>query len=181
MAGDQLTWIRQTFADADMNKYGFAPLPTGPDGKSVSLVGGNIAMVSSAATPEQAEAAAYWRLWTQFDPCEIMANYEAGKLDKTVVVGAPTLPLYVGDYQKAVSALQKEYANLPVDNYAQFLDGVTSGKVSLQPEPLVAGQEYYGALGALVSKILADKNTDIAAELKAAQQTYQSNVLDQMK
>src|SRR5205823_9542741 len=60
MAGDQLGWIKGTYADVDMNQFGFAPLPTGPEGKSVSLVGGNIAMVSSAATPDQVEAAVYF-------------------------------------------------------------------------------------------------------------------------
>lgn len=178
MAGDQFTWIRQTFADVDMNKFGFAPLPAGPGGESVSLVGGNIAMVSSRATPDQIEAAVYWRLWWQFDPAEILAGYEAGRQDPTVVVGAPVLPLYVGEYQEAYEALQAQYANLPVENYKPFLDGITSGQVGLQPEPLVAGQEYYGVMGSVVGTIVADQTADPAALVHEAASTFQTNVLD---
>jgi len=178
MAGDQYTWIRQTFADVDINKFGFAPLPAGPNGKSTSLVGGNIAMVSSSATADQVEAAVYWRLFTQFDPNEILANYEAGVADPTVVVGAPVLPLYVGEYQTALQALEAQYANLPVENYALFLDAISSGLASMQPEPLVAGQEYYGAMGSVVSIIVADESADPTSTLQEAVDTFQVNVLD---
>lgn len=179
MAGDQYTWIRQTYPDAPIDQFGFAPLPSRD--KSVSLVGGNIAMVSSMATPEQVEAAVYWRLFTQFDPNEIIANYEAGKSDPTVVVGAPTLPLYVGDYETAVETLQAEYANLPVENYKLFLDAISSGKATLQPEPLVAGQEFYSALGAVVSTIVTDQEADPATTLQEAADIFQTNVLDQLQ
>ncbi len=179
MAGDQYTWIRQTYPDAPIESLAFAPMPS--NDKSVSLVGGNIAMVSSSATPEEAEAAVYWRLFTQFDPDEILANYESGQSDPTVVVGAPTLPLYVGDYQEASQALMAEYANLPVENYALFLDAISSGQATLQPEPLVAGQEFYGALGSVVSTIVADEGADPAAVLQEAVEIFQTNVLDQLQ
>ncbi len=178
MAGDQFTWLRQTYPDAPIDDFGFAPLPAGPDGKSVSLVGGNIAMFDANATPEQIEAAFYWRMFTQFDPCEIVANLESGASDPTVVVGAPTLPLYVGDYQDALQAKNAEYANLPVANYAAFLDAISSGAATMQPEPLVAGQEYYSALGTAVSTIVADESADPAAVLQQTQETFQTNVLD---
>ncbi|HTX91214.1 MAG TPA: extracellular solute-binding protein [Anaerolineales bacterium] len=181
MAGDQFTWIRQTYPDAPINDFGFAPLPAGPDGKSVSLVGGNIAMVSAAATPDQIEAAAYYRLWTQFDAGEIQATYDAGKADPTTVVGAPELPLYTGDYQTQTAALQKFYANLPVDNYALFMNGIVSGQVGVSPEPLIAGQEFYGAMGSVVSTLVADQSKDPATELTAAAKTFQTNVLDKLK
>jgi len=181
MAGDQLGWIKGTYADVDMSQFGFAPLPVGPDGKSVSLVGGNIAMVSSAATADQVEAAVYFRLWQQLSPSEIIAGFEATKSDPTAVVGNPVLPLYVGDFEAKLEAVQKTYANLPVDNYALFLNAVTSGNVNLQPEPLVAGQEYYGAMGGVVSTLLTDQKADAAKVVKAAQDTFQKNVLDLMK
>lgn len=179
MAGDQYTWIRQTYPDAPIEVLAFAPMPS--NDKSVSLVGGNIAMISSAATPEEAEAAVYWRLFTQFDPDEILANYESGQSDPTVVVGAPTLPLYIGAYQDASQALMAQYANLPVENYALFLNAISSGKATLQPEPLVAGQEFYGALGSVVSTIVADEGADPAAVLQQAVETFQTNVLDQLQ
>lgn len=181
MAGDQLGWIKGTYSDVDMSQFGFAPLPVGEDGKSVSLVGGNIAMISSKATADQIEAAVYFRLWQQLSPAEIVAGFQATKADPTAVVGNPVLPLYVGDFEEKLEALQKMYANLPVDNYQGFLDAVTSGNVTLQPEPLVAGQEYYGAMGGVVSTILTDEKADPAKVVKDAQDTFQTNVLDQMK
>jgi ABC-type glycerol-3-phosphate transport system substrate-binding protein len=180
MAGDQFTWMRTTFPDVDMSQFGYAPLPAGPDGKSVSLVGGNIAMISSAATDDEKEAAAYFRLWSQFDPAEIQIGYDLSQQDPTVVVGAPVLPLYVGEYQAASAALQQRYANLPVANYQLFVDGVTAGKVGLEPEPATAGQEYYGAMGAVVSAILTDQSADPSAAVKESATTFQTNVLDQL-
>jgi len=73
--------------------------------------------------------------------------------------------------------MTKQYANLPVDNYALF----NKSSVGLQNEPQISGQDYYAALGDVVSKIVTDKNTDVAAALTAAQATFQTNVLDQLK
>ena len=39
-AGDQFNFVYFNFPDADLNKFGFAPAPAGPNG-SVSLIGGN--------------------------------------------------------------------------------------------------------------------------------------------
>jgi len=92
MAGDQLGWIKGTYSDVDMSQFGFAPLPVGEDGKSVSLVGGNIAMVSSKATADQIEAAVYFRLWQQdgtwdrvHDALRTKARQSAGKTPKPTV------------------------------------------------------------------------------------------------
>ncbi|MGA2323155.1 MAG: extracellular solute-binding protein [Sedimentisphaerales bacterium] len=181
MAGDQFITIRQNYPDLDMGNIGFAPLPVGPDGMSRTLGGGDIAMVSSTATADQVEAAAYYRLWTYFDPNETVIHFQIGKQDPTTVVGAPLYPLYTGVFQEAGSALERRYANLPVDNYKLYMDGIVSDKVIMMPEPVIAGQEYYLAMGQAVGKIVADKNVDPAAVLAKAAQTYQSNVLDLMK
>ena len=77
MAGDQFNWMHTTFPDADINKFGFAPMPVKNAGdKSVSLAGGNIAMVSATATADEQEAALWWRLFTQFDVTEIMRSVQ---------------------------------------------------------------------------------------------------------
>lgn len=180
MAGDQFIWMRQTFPDVDVSQFGYAPLPAGANGKSVSLVGGNIAMVSSAASDDEKEAAVYYRLWQQFDPAEIQTGFELGKQDPKEVIGAPVLPLYVNDYQQQRAALEQRYANLPTQNYQLFRDAVAQGKVGLEPEPATAGQEYYAAIGGVVSSILTEQSTDPAATLTQAAETFQTNVLDQL-
>ncbi len=177
MAGNQLEWIKQNYPDVDMNQFGFAPLPAGPDGKMVSLGGGDVAYINAKASADQIEAGFYYRLFVQFDEGEVQAKFEATKTDPTAVIGAPSYPMYVGPFQDKYAALTKQYANLPVDNYTLFNNAV----VGLQNEPQIAGQDYYAALGDVVSKIVTDKNTDPAAALKAASETFQTNVLDLMK
>jgi hypothetical protein len=93
------------------------------------------------------------------------------------VIGEPSYPIYVGPFQEKIDALTKEYANLPVDNYTLF----NKATIGLQNEPQIAGQDYYAALGNVVSLIVTDKNTDPTAALKDASQVFQTNVLDQLK
>jgi len=177
MAGSQLAWIKQTYPDVDMNQFGFAPLPAGPDGKMVSLGGGDVAYISAKSTPDQIEAGFYYRLFIQFDPGEVTAKFEATKTDPTAVIGDPGYPMYVGAFQENYAALTKQFANLPVENYALFNNAV----IGLQNEPQISGQDYYAALGDVVSQIVTDENADPAALLTAAQATFQTNVLDQLK
>ncbi len=177
MAGGQLEWIKQTFPDVDMDQFGFAPLPAGPSGQMVSLGGGDVAYISAAATADEIEAAFYYRLFVQFDEGEVKAKYEATLTNPTAVIGEPSYPIYVGEFQDQIAALTAEYANLPVDNYTLFNNAV----IGLQNEPQIAGQDYYAALGDVVSLIVTDQATDVAAALAAAQATFQANVLDQLK
>jgi multiple sugar transport system substrate-binding protein len=177
MASDQFNWIKSTFADVDMSQFGFAPLPA-VNGTSVSQVGGDVAMVSATATADQIEAATIYRMWLQFDPGEIMTRYTLSASDPTVVVGGPSMPLYTGDYQTAMAALESQYSNLPVD-YALFQEGIVSGATQVMLEPgFGVGQDFYGILGPAVSTIVTDQNANVAALLTAANHTFQTNVLD---
>jgi len=178
IAGDCLSWIMQNYPETDMSKLGYAPLPLGPDGKITSLGGGNIFMVSADATPDQIEAAAYFRLWTYLDPGEIIAGFEAGAADPSNVVGAPKLPVYVGEFQETLDAVEARYANLPVENYKPYKDAMMAGNIVIEPEGQVAFQEYYALLGEVVSNILANEDADPAALLTQAAETYQTSVLD---
>jgi multiple sugar transport system substrate-binding protein len=177
MASDQFVWMKQNYTDVDMSQVGFAPLPA-VNGTSVSQVGGDVAMVSATATPDQIEAAAYYRLWLQLDPGEIMTTYTLSASDPTVVIGGPSMPLYTGDYQAAKAVLDTKYSNLPVE-YALFQAGIVSGKTQVMLEPgFGEGQAFYAALGPVVSTIVTDKNANIPALLTAANKTFQTNVLD---
>jgi ABC-type glycerol-3-phosphate transport system substrate-binding protein len=177
MAGGQLEWIKQTYPDVDMNQFGFAPLPAGPDGKMVSLGGGDVAFINAKATPDQIEAGFYYRLFYQFDDGEVKARYEATKTNPTAVIGEPSYTIYVGPFQEKIDAMNKEYANLPVENYELF----NHAEIGLQNEPQIAGQDYYAALGNVVSLIVTDQNTDPADALTEAADLFQTNVLDQLE
>lgn len=177
MAGDQIRWIKTTFRETDMANIGFAPLPAGPGGVA-TLTGGDMYMVSSAATPEQREAAVAFELWRLLDPSEIVLGLEAQAAEENPAVGGPVLPLYTTDYQTSRNTFELPYYTLPYDNYALFLNAVASGEAKLQVEPSPAGQQYYAAIGSVVSAILTDESTDPATAVKEAADNLQISALD---
>jgi multiple sugar transport system substrate-binding protein len=179
MAGDQYGWIKRTYKDVDMTNIGFAPMPAGPGG-SVSLIGGNMYMVSSAASADEQEAAVYFELYRLFDPANDQANLEAAKTDNNPTIGGPDLPLFTGSYEAARKAFEKTYYTLPYENYSAFLDAIASGKAKLQVEPSPAGQEYYGAVGTVVTSVLSDQSVDPAKALDTAATAFQSTALDRL-
>lgn len=180
MAGDQYRWIKTTFRETDMNTIGFAPLPAGPGG-IVTLTGGDMYMVSANATPAEQEAAVYFELWRLLDPMEIQLGLEAQAAEDNPAVGGPVMPLYIGEYQAARTAFEQPYYTLPYENYVAFLDAVSSGEAKLQVEPTPAGQQYYAAVGAVVSAILSDESLDPAAALQEAAATFQTTQLDTLQ
>lgn len=171
-AGDQFNFAFQNFPDADLSKYGYAPMPAGPEG-SVSLIGGNLYMVAASADADQQEAATYFQLWRQFDPAEVAADLEAN----TSAIGQPVLPMYVGEYQEAWEAFRAPYNDLPVENYAAFNDAVEAGLVTLQPELNIAVQAYYSEIGIVVSEVLSNEGVDVAARMAESAETFESFVL----
>lgn len=173
-AGDQFNWSYNQFPDTDWTNFGYAPIPAGPDGVVSTLSGGNLWMVSAAATADEQEAATYFQLWRQFDPVELQSAIEA----TTEAVGYPTLPMYTGDYQAQYEAFRAPYNKLPVENYAPFVDAVTAGNVVLQPEPNPSVQDYYTEIGVVISEILSVDGVDIPTRLQEAQEEFQAFVLD---
>jgi multiple sugar transport system substrate-binding protein len=172
-AGDQFNFVYNQFPDADLSNFGYTAVPAGPNGR-ITLTGGNLWMVSAAATREEQEAATYFQLWRQFDPVEMQTGIEA----TTEAIGMPTLPLFVGEYQAQFEAFRAAYNKLPVENYAAFNDAVKSGEVQLQPEPGESVQDYYAEMGVVVSEVLTSEGVDVAARLAEAAEEFQSFVLD---
>jgi ABC-type glycerol-3-phosphate transport system substrate-binding protein len=172
-AGDQFNWDYTQFPDADLTQFGYAAAPAGPNGR-ITLSGGNLWMVSSSASEDEREAAAYFQLWRQFDPVEMQTAIEV----TTEAVGMPTLPLFVGEYQTQFLAFREAYNKLPVENYTPFVDAVTGGEVVIQAEPSPDVQDYYTEMGVLISEVLSVEGVDIAARLSEVAQDFQAFVLD---
>ncbi len=177
MAGSQYAWLKTQFKDLDMSTMGFAPIPAGPGG-AVSLTGGDMFLVSSAASADEQEAATYFALWRLLDPNEDKLFLDAQKASGNLLIGGPNLPLYVGDYEAAREAFEKPYYTLPYDNYSSFLNALSTGKVKLQVEPSPAAQDYYAAIGPVLTSVLTDQSVDPAKALAEAAQTFQTTVLD---
>lgn len=172
-AGDQFNFVYYNFPDADLNNFGYAPVPASESGQ-FTLTGGNLWMVSSTASADQQEAATYFQLWRQFDPAEVQTALEA----TSEAVGMPVLPLYVGDYQTAWEAFRAPYNVLPVENYAVFNEAIKSGQVTLQAEPVTAVQDYYGEVGLVVSEVLSAEDVDAVTRIAESAAEFQSFVLD---
>ncbi|MCB9462040.1 MAG: extracellular solute-binding protein [Anaerolineaceae bacterium] len=172
-AGDQFNWVYTQFPDADLTQFGYAAAPAGPNGK-ITLSGGNLWMVSSSATEDEQEAAAYFQLWRQFDPVEMQTAIEV----TTEAVGMPTLPLFVGQYQDDFAAFREPYNKLPVENYAPFIDAVTGGEVVVQAEPSPNVQDYYAEVGTLVSEVLSVEGVDVPSRMMEVAQDFQAFALD---
>jgi ABC-type glycerol-3-phosphate transport system substrate-binding protein len=175
-AGDQFSFMKNQFPDADLTKYGYAPVPAGPNGR-IALTGGSLWMIDSAASDDEREAAFYFQVWRQLDPVEyessIVTQFETGR-----AVGQPVLPLYVGDYQAKVEEFRAQYDVLPVANYVLFNDAVKSGDLKLQAEPPAKAQDYYTELGVLVSEVLSSEDVDPASRLAEVEEEFQAFVLD---
>lgn len=174
--GDQLGRIRLDYPD-QLADFGYAPMPAGPEGIR-TLTGGSASMISAAASADEQEAAFVFQIWRQMNtnPEELIAGFELQN-ETQGAVGIPFLKIYAGEYQDALAALQEPYVVMPVENYAAFNDAIDSGEVTLVPEPPRA-QEYYVAVGAVLSQVLTDENADVAALMAQAADEFQAGVLD---
>lgn len=184
--GDSLGWLRLNaagfaegeYADSfDLNDYGFAAMPAGPDGGRYALSGGTARMINSAASPAEQEAAFIFQIWKEFSPGEILPtreifhNTQAGQ-------GAPILPILAGEYQEAMDEIDAAFITMPVENYAPFLDAVATGELVLVSEPVVGAQDVYVTLGEVLTEVLTNRNVDVAALMQSAAEAFQTGILD---
>jgi len=88
-------------------------------------------------------------------------------------VGAPTAVLFKGDFQQKISALNKKYATVPLQNYATFINST----LALRPEPHNQTQKMYAALDPVMQAVLTNASADPQTLLNQAAQQFQQ-VLD---
>ncbi|MDF2925510.1 MAG: transporter substrate-binding protein [Paenibacillaceae bacterium] len=147
----------------DLNDVGFAPLPVGPSGKAPSQVGGEYWILNPKSSKEKQDAA--WLYITYLTSKEvqdsdikylydngIMPNLLSVRSDVNPLQGAKNVPAdLISGVQKAAQSVHLEYAL----------------KERLSPYIVKA-----------IQKVLLSENADIAAELKAAQETAQREIVD---
>ena len=157
--------------------YGVTTIPLEGSDAGV-LGGGTLAAVNVVTRDDQRDAAVKWidfyylqKLLTQdgavADAKALKANNEP--------VGVPALPIFDKATYDESQQWIKDYINVPT----QQMTGFTS-KIFDQPlvtEPVAHTQELYAALDPVVQAVLTDKNADIDALLKKANQQVQS-ILD---
>ncbi|GAB2610175.1 ABC transporter substrate-binding protein [Pseudactinotalea suaedae] len=158
----------------DPEHFGVAPLPQQPAGLG-TLSGGNLAVFSPTATPEQLAAAVAWVEFRDFlkytDEEVAVSEAEAAAADG-VAVGEPALPVVDRDVYDQWLGWVEPYINVPRENYDLYLSTVE--EVTLVPEPPAKAQELYNTLDAVVQGVLTRQDADIEQLLQTAQDSFQS-------
>ncbi len=169
MAPDQLNTLKAQF-QADLTNFGIGPMPH--NGGNAALTGGNIFIFNPKSSPAAIKAAFDYVIYSNFN-LDVMENSLAIQASAGQVVGAPTNVLFTGSFQQKIQALNAKYANVPLENYAPFINST----VALRPEPRNQTQKMYAALDPVMQAILTNPNADPQALLNQAAQQFQQ-ILD---
>jgi multiple sugar transport system substrate-binding protein len=154
--------------------YGLALIPTSGANSGV-LSGGNVAVVSAAASTAEKAASVKW---IDFYYMQKLLDKKAAVADaKSLVsnkqpVGVPQLPIFDKKTLDTSLGWIDSYINVPKANVAPFQDGIFSQKII--PEPAKHTQELYGALDTVVQAVLTDKNADPKALLQGVNKQVQA-------
>ncbi len=173
-APDLLFWMHDNLG-AKVENYGEGPMPQA--GGNATLTGGAAWLFSPKASPEVLQAAVEWSLYRDFD----LATYELDlktKKERGELIGIPSLPLFTGDYQAKRDEILKQYVNVPLENFAPYMNATN---ITMKPEPPVEAQKLYTELANVLGAIASDKNADPQSLLDESVKMFQAQVLDQIK
>jgi ABC-type glycerol-3-phosphate transport system substrate-binding protein len=152
--------------------YGLGPIP---DGKG-TLGGGEGYMFKAGLTPEKIKAGLKWLSFWQTSPDRFMQE-NAWSAESKQPVGLPEPAIYTGAAAEKQAAADKQFANVPQQNYAPFVASL--GQVPVKFEPPNA-QQLYAVLDVAMQKVLTDKNADID-KLLATAETQANQILSTVK
>jgi ABC-type glycerol-3-phosphate transport system substrate-binding protein len=144
--------------------YGVTAVPES-DGKS-SLSGGDGYMFNPKASPEKIKAGLQWLEFHELTPGKGQFDYARSK-QQGRPVGLPIPDLYgTSAPGNEITALRKQYATVPVDNFAPYV--AAQGNITNKLEPPKA-QELYAVLDVAMSAVLTRKDADIDKLLSDAE------------
>lgn len=148
----------------DYQDMALGPMPGG----IATLAGGDGYMFNKNDTPAQIKAGLKFLALETNTPGKGQSNWQYLSAHKAPV-GLPEPRLWTpgGTYDTQNEAVKKQYANIPVQNYAAYSAGDPKLKQLIEPPN---AQQIYSVLDSAMSGVLTDKNADIDALLKAAQQ-----------
>ncbi|WP_329005627.1 extracellular solute-binding protein [Kribbella sp. NBC_00709] len=144
--------------------YGVTAVPES-DGKS-SLSGGDGYMFNPKASPAKIKAGLQWLEFHELTPGKGQFDYARSK-EQGRPVGLPIPDLYGKSAPGTeITALRKQYATVPVDNFTPYVDA--QGNITNKLEPPKA-QELYAVLDVAMSAVLTRKDADIDKLLSDAE------------
>lgn len=168
-----------------IENIGIMAFPEGPE-KHVTLVGGYTATVANGATNDQVDVAIKW-LEKTGKTCKLdekskkssEENYQQRVKDNKVV-GIRSLSVY--NENSEVEAFRTEmiekYKNIDLNHVKLYNDSLKDTSIELRPEEPVCAQELYAALDGIIQEVLTNKDADIKALIKKAQEDFQNNQLN---
>src|SRR6266699_1674004 len=165
MAPDQLNTLQSQYG-ADLTQFGIGPMPQ--NGGNASLAGGNLWVFNPKSSADVIKAAFDYVIYTNFD-LNVLESSLAQQAASGQAVGAPTAVLFKGDFQQKLTALNKKYATVPLQNYTTFINST----LTLRPEPHNQTQKMYAARDSVMQAVLTNAGADPQALLNQAAQQLQ--------
>jgi multiple sugar transport system substrate-binding protein len=163
-----------TIVNQYKGKYTTYGLGSIPDGRA-TLGGGEGYMLNAKLSPEKIRAALKW-LTFWFTSADKFVEENKWSAESKQPVGLPEPAIFTGAAAAKQAAADKQYANVPQENYAPFVAGIT---VPVKLEPPNA-QQIYAVLDVAMQKVLTDKNADID-KLLASAETQVNSILAGVK
>jgi ABC-type glycerol-3-phosphate transport system substrate-binding protein len=162
-APDTVTAIVNNFKGS-WDDFAVGPMP-GQDGIApASLGGGSQYFFKKGLTAAQIRAGIAWVGYEWLTPGKGQFDYARGKRIKQPV-GVPEPQLFTGATGDRITALRRDNATVPVQNYTQYVQH----PVTLKVEPPNA-QALYKVLDTAMSAVLTNRNADVGKLLATAEQ-----------
>ncbi len=176
------SWTDRIVQNSGMARENLAltKMPAGPAGRYGQL-GGTLQMLSSKTTQEQREAIFKWIEYQNYTPkineesylSTLQTNAKEGKF---VFAKELTSIWNLKERSEAIERISAPYVNVDMRDFEHYnTEGVT-----LRTEPPACAQQLYSVLDSVVQEVLTNKNVDIPAISKKAQEDFQANYLDKM-
>ena len=150
----------------DFKSYGLGPIP---DGKA-TLGGGEGYMFNAKASPEKIRAGLKWLTYWFTSPDRIVQENKWASESKQPV-GLPEPAIYTGEAAAKQATSDKQYANVPQENYSPFVASMGSIPVKLEPP---YAQQIYAVLDVAMQKVLTDRNANVDQLLTDAEKQVNS-------
>jgi multiple sugar transport system substrate-binding protein len=161
----------------DPKVYGIAPLPLANKKTAGVLGGGSIAVLRPDTKGAQQAAAVKW---IDFFYMRKLVNQPAAVRDARILVankqpvGVPSFPIFNKAQFVRSNRWIKPYVNVPTGQMAPFLTGIF--KQRLYSEPGASTQSVYHALDPVVQAVFTDRNANIPALLREANDVAQKAI-----
>ncbi len=170
-----------------LEKIGIMAIPAGPK-KHVTLTGGYTATVADGASEEQIEAAILWleksgKTFKINDDSRANADksYSQMAADKKAI-GIRGLSVFneATELEQLITEMIDKYKNIDLNHVKLYNDSLSDTSIELRPEEPVCAQELYAVVDGIIQEVLTNKNADIKALVKKANEDFQHNYLDNL-